>query len=36
LAILAGIGLVLALTLLGRPRGATQEQLEAAPVPAAD
>ena len=31
--VLAGIGMVLALLLLGRPRKASQEQLEAIPVP---
>jgi EmrB/QacA subfamily drug resistance transporter len=35
-AILAGIGAALALLLLGRPRRAPQEQLEAAPAEAAD
>ena len=35
-AILAGIGATLALLLLGRPRRATQEQLEVAPAEAAD
>lgn len=35
-AVLAGIGAALALLLLGRPRNATQEQLEPAPVPAGD
>jgi EmrB/QacA subfamily drug resistance transporter len=35
-AILAGIGVVLALLLLGRPRGVPQEQLEPSAVPAAD
>jgi MFS family permease len=35
-AILAGIGVTLALLLLGRPRRADQEQLEAAPAEAAD
>ena len=34
--VLAGIGVALALLLLGRPRGAPQEQLEAAPAPAGD
>jgi MFS family permease len=34
--VLAGIGVVLALLLLGRPRRGPQEHLEAAPVPAAD
>jgi hypothetical protein len=34
LVILGGVGVVLALGLLGRPRGALREQLEAAPVPA--
>jgi EmrB/QacA subfamily drug resistance transporter len=34
--VLAGIGVVLALLLLGRPRRGRQEHLEAAPVPAAD
>jgi EmrB/QacA subfamily drug resistance transporter len=34
--VLAGIGVALALLLLGRPRGAAREQLEAAPVPVAD
>jgi hypothetical protein len=33
LALLAGIGLALALLLLGRPRKAPQERLEAAPGP---
>jgi EmrB/QacA subfamily drug resistance transporter len=32
-AVLAGIGVALALLLLGRPRGAVQERLEPAPVP---
>jgi urea transporter len=32
-AVLAGIGVALALLLLGRPRGAVQELLEPAPVP---
>src|SRR5262249_56154899 len=31
-AVLAGIGVALSLLLLGRPRGAPQEQLEAAPL----
>jgi hypothetical protein len=31
--VLAGIGMVLALLLLGRPRKAPQERLEAVPVP---
>ncbi|HEU4399985.1 MAG TPA: hypothetical protein VFU54_19375, partial [Actinomycetota bacterium] len=31
--VLAGIGMALALLLLGRPRNAPQERLEAAPVP---
>jgi hypothetical protein len=35
-AVLAGIGTALALLLLGRPRGAPQEQLEPSPVPASD
>jgi EmrB/QacA subfamily drug resistance transporter len=35
-AILAGIGVALALLLLGRPRGLPQEQLEAAAVPVGD
>jgi EmrB/QacA subfamily drug resistance transporter len=35
-AILAAIGTLLALLLLGRPRTATQEQLEPAPAPAGD
>jgi EmrB/QacA subfamily drug resistance transporter len=35
-AILAGLGATLALLLLGRPRQAAQEQVEAAPVQAAD
>ena len=35
-AVLAGIGLALALLLLGQPRRAPQEQLEAVPAPAAD
>lgn len=35
-AILSGIGVALALLLLGPPRDATQEQLEPAPVPAGD
>jgi EmrB/QacA subfamily drug resistance transporter len=35
-AILAGIGVALALLLLGRPRKAPQEQLEPSPVPAGD
>ncbi len=35
-AILAGIGVTLSLALLGRPRRAPQERLEAAPVPAGD
>jgi EmrB/QacA subfamily drug resistance transporter len=34
--VLAGIGVALALLLLGRPRRAPQEHVEAAPVPAAD
>jgi EmrB/QacA subfamily drug resistance transporter len=34
--VLAGIGVTLALLLLGRPHRARREQLEAAPVPAAD
>ncbi len=33
LVVLAGIGLALALLLLGRPRKAPQERLEAVPVP---
>jgi hypothetical protein len=33
LVVLAGIGMALALLLLGRPRGAPQERLEAVPVP---
>jgi EmrB/QacA subfamily drug resistance transporter len=36
IAILAGIGVALALLLLGQPRGLPQEQLEAAAVPAGD
>jgi hypothetical protein len=32
--VLAGIGVALALLLLGRPRKAPQERLEAVPVPA--
>jgi hypothetical protein len=35
-AILSGIGVVLALLLLGRPRGALQEQLEPAAATAGD
>ena len=35
-AVLATIGVVLSLLLLGRPRGATQEQLEPVPVPSGD
>ena len=35
-AVLAGIGAVLALLLLGRPRAAAQEELQAAPMPAGD
>ena len=35
-AVLAGIGAAMALALLGRPRRARQEEIEAAPVPAAD
>jgi hypothetical protein len=34
--VLAGIGVALALLLLGRPSRAPQERLEAAPVPASD
>jgi EmrB/QacA subfamily drug resistance transporter len=34
--VLAGLGVALALLLLGRPRRAAQEQLEAAPAPASD
>jgi MFS family permease len=34
--VLAGIGAVLALLLLGRPREAARDQLEPAPAPAAD
>jgi MFS family permease len=33
---LAGLGFAISLLLLGRPRGAVEEQLEAAPSPAAD
>jgi hypothetical protein len=33
LVVLAGIGLALALLLLGRPRKAPQERLEAVPAP---
>jgi EmrB/QacA subfamily drug resistance transporter len=33
---LAGFGVAISLLLLGRPRGAAKEQLEAAPAPAAD
>jgi hypothetical protein len=32
-AVLAGIGVALAMLLLGRPRSAPQERLEAVPVP---